>query len=108
MEFKRSSGILMHPSSFPGKFGIGDFGPQAYSFIDFLAKSEIGWWEVLALGPTGYGDSPYQSFSTFAGNPYLISPNLLLSENLLSEEDLGVLPKFSAKRVDYEAVIGWK
>ncbi len=108
MKYKRSSGILLHPTSLPGPFGIGDLGPQAYRWIDFLSDAGCSWWQVLPLGPTGYGDSPYQSFSAFAGNPYLISPQLLFSENLLSEEDLGDLPKFPAKRVDYEAVIGWK
>ncbi|MBK5109197.1 MAG: 4-alpha-glucanotransferase, partial [Anaerolineales bacterium] len=70
MKFERSSGILLHPTSLPGPFGIGDLGPQVHRWIDFLSRSGCGLWQVLPLGPTGYGDSPYQSFSAFAGNPY--------------------------------------
>ena len=74
MSFNRASGILFHPTSLPGPYGIGDIGPQAYRWVDFLSKSGCGLWQVLPLGPTGYGDSPYQCFSAFAGNFYLISP----------------------------------
>ena len=73
MTFPRSSGILLHPTSLPGRFGIGDLGPEAYKFVDFLAAAGQRIWQVLPLGPTGYGDSPYQLFSAFAGNPLLIS-----------------------------------
>ena len=73
MTFPRSSGILLHPTSLPGRFGIGDLGPEAYGFVDFLAAAGQRIWQVLPLGPTGYGDSPYQLFSAFAGNPLLIS-----------------------------------
>ncbi len=83
MKFPRSSGILLHPTSLPSPYGIGELGESAYAFVDFLAESGQSWWQVMPLGPTGYGDSPYQSFSTFAGNPYLISPDLLLEENFL-------------------------
>ena len=72
MGFPRSSGILLHPTSLPGNFGVGDLGDEAYRFVDFLAASKQSLWQVLPLGPTGYGDSPYQCFSAFAGNPYLI------------------------------------
>lgn len=108
MKFNRSSGILLHPTSLPGPFGIGDLGPQAYHWIDFLAEAGCSWWQVLPLGPTGYGDSPYQSFSAFAGNPNLISPRLLLTQKLLAEEDLGNIPRFPAQRIDYGSVIEWK
>src|SRR3972149_11252536 len=99
MTFKRSSGILLHPPSLPGPYGIGDIGPQAYRFIDWLSSTGSKLWQVLPLGPTGYGDSPYQSFSAFAGNPYLISPEILLTENLLAEEDFDDLPAFPDDRV---------
>ncbi|NLC54713.1 MAG: 4-alpha-glucanotransferase [Erysipelothrix sp.] len=85
---KRSSGILLHISSLPGKYGIGDFGQSAYRFIDFLAKSKQKNWQILPLGITSYGDSPYQSFSAFAGNPYFIDFDQLLDLEYLSSEDL--------------------
>ena len=69
MKFERSAGILLHPTSLPGKYGIGDLGDDAYTFIDFLEKAGQKLWQVFPLGPTGYGDSPYQCFSAFAGNP---------------------------------------
>ena len=83
MNFPRSGGILLHPTSLPGPYGIGDLGPQAYRFVDFLVDSGCNLWQVLPLGPTGYGDLPYQCFSAFAGNPYLISPELLLRDGTL-------------------------
>ncbi len=73
MTLTRSGGILLHPTSLPGRFGIGDLGRAAYQWLDFLHASGQSLWQVMPLGPTGYGDSPYQSFSAFAGNPYLIS-----------------------------------
>src|ERR1700730_6684460 len=78
MSFPRASGILLHPTSLPGSFGIGDLGDEAYAFVDFLAASGQSLWQVLPLGPTGYGDSPYQCFSAFAGNTLLISPRRLV------------------------------
>ena len=108
MKFNRSSGILLHPTSFPGDYGIGDIGPQAHRWIDFLSKAGCGLWQVLPLGPTGYGDSPYQSFSAFAGNPYLISPESLLEDGLLHSNDLVDLPEFPGESVDFGAVIPWK
>ncbi len=114
MIFKRSSGILLHPTSLPGPYGIGDIGPQALRWIDFLAESGCGLWQVLPLGPTGYGDSPYQCFSAFAGNPYLISPEALEQDGLLTAQDLQDHPQFSSEhgkgedRVDYGVVIKWK
>jgi len=108
MKFNRSSGILLHPTSLPGSYGIGDLGPQAYKWIDFLVQTGCSLWQVLPLGPTGYGDSPYQCFSSFAGNPYLISPGLLLDDGLLIMDDLVNKPDFPVGRVDYGQVINWK
>ncbi len=108
MKFERASGIILHPTSLPGPYGIGDIGPEAFQWIDFLAQAGCSLWQILPLGPTGYGDSPYQCFSAFAGNPYLISPDSLLSEDLLHTNDLVNLPDFSSHYVDYGAVIPWK
>ena len=108
MPFPRCSGILLHPTSFPGRFGIGDLGVEAYQFVDFLARSRQQLWQILPLGPTGYGNSPYMSFSTMAGNPLLISPDTLRKNGLLVEEDFWHLPEFSLDSVDFEAVIAWK
>src|SRR5438067_4159494 len=85
---RRSSGILLHPTSLPGPYGIGDVGPVAHAWVKTLARSKQTWWQVLPLGPTGYGDSPYQCFSAFAGNPNLVSPELLHADGLLAAGDL--------------------
>ncbi len=103
----RSAGLLFHPTSLPGPFGIGDLGPQAYQWVDALAYAQQTWWQILPLGPTGYGDSPYQCFSAFAGNPYLVSPERLLEEGLLQRADLAAA-SFPAERVDYGPVIEFK
>jgi len=108
MKFNRSSGILLHPSSFPGPDGIGDLGPEAFRWINFLSETGCSLWQILPLGPTGYGDSPYQCFSAFAGNPYLISPVLLFESGLLSRSDLEERPSFPSDQVDFGAVIPWK
>ena len=108
MKFERSAGILLHPTSLPGPFGIGDIGPQVHRWIDFLSQAGCGLWQVLPLGPTGYGDSPYQSFSAFAGNPYLISPELLLKDGLLHSNDLFEIPEFPVGKVDFGKLIPWK
>ena len=108
MIYQRSSGILLHPTSLPGPYGIGDLGPEAYRWIDFLAESGTGLWQVLPLGPTGYGDSPYQCFSAFAGNPLLISPDKLLMDNLIHADDLVNKPDFPTQKVDFGQVIFWK
>ncbi|MBI1855262.1 MAG: 4-alpha-glucanotransferase [Chloroflexi bacterium] len=108
MNFPRSGGILLHPTSLPGPYGIGDLGPQAYRFIDWLSNSGGKLWQILPLGPTGYGDSPYQCFSAFAGNPYLISPDFLLRDGLLTDSDLADKPGFSASRVDFGLLIPHK
>ena len=102
MHFPRSSGILLHPSSFPSQFGVGDLGQAAYEFIDFLQASDQKYWQVLPLGPTGYGNSPYMCYSAMAGNPLLISPEILVKEKLLSAADFVNLPVFSADKVDFE------
>lgn len=104
MPFSRASGILLHPTSFPSRFGIGDLGPEAYRFIDFLVESGQQIWQILPLGPTGYGDSPYQCFSAIAGNPLLISFERLRDEGLLTDEDLNSLPELP-NRIDFGWVI---
>ena len=106
--FSRAGGILLHPSSLPGPYGIGDLGPQAYRFVNWLASTGCKLWQVLPLGPTGYGDSPYQCFSAFAGNPYLISFDSLIEDGLLTEEDLAPRPTFQPSHVDYGQLIPWK
>ncbi len=106
--FKRSGGILLHPTSLPGQFGIGELGPQAFKWIDFLKQSGCGLWQVLPLGPTGYGDSPYQCFSSFAGNPNLISLELLYQNQLLQQNDFENAPEFDPQRVDFGKLIPWK
>src|SRR5207244_688658 len=103
----RSAGILLHPTSLPGPYGIGDLGPAAYQWVDALVRAKQKWWQVLPLGPTGFGDSPYQCFSAFAGNPYLVSPEWLLRDGLLEPHDLGDI-KFPAERVDFGPVIQFK
>jgi 4-alpha-glucanotransferase len=108
MRFPRSSGIVMHPTSLPGRFGIGDLGDEAYRFVDFLQSAGQTYWQVLPLSPTGYGDSPYQGLSALAGNPMLISPERLAAEGHLSSSDLEALPPFPDDRVDFGPVIQHK
>jgi 4-alpha-glucanotransferase len=108
VSFQRASGILLHPTSLPGPFGIGDLGDEAYAFLDFLAASKQHLWQVLPLGPTGYGDSPYQCFSAFAGNTLLISPQRLVQDGLLSEEDTRETPRFPVSYVDFGRAIDYK
>ena len=104
---QRSAGILLHPTSLPGPYGIGDLGSSAYVWIDMLVTARQRWWQILPLGPTGYGDSPYQCFSAFAGNPYLVNPDFLVRDGLLPASDLqGV--HFPAERVDFGPVIQFK
>lgn len=105
---KRKSGILLHITSLPSKYGIGDFGKSSFEFIDFLKKANQKIWQILPLGQTSFGDSPYQSFSTFAGNPLLISIDSLIKDNLISEKDLGEIPNFSETNVEYGKVIDYK
>ncbi|MBD0327038.1 MAG: 4-alpha-glucanotransferase, partial [Pyrinomonadaceae bacterium] len=108
MSFPRASGILLHPTSLPGRFGIGDLGAAAHAFVNFLAASGQSLWQVLPLGPTGYGDSPYQCFSAFAGNTLLISPEQLVKEGLLSNSDLEGVSSFPQERADFGPVIEFK
>jgi 4-alpha-glucanotransferase len=104
---RRASGVLLHPTSLPGPYGIGDLGPAAFQWVDQLARAKQKWWQVLPLGPTGYGDSPYQCFSAMAGNPYLISPTTLLETGLLSHADIPAR-SFPDDHVDFGPVIKFK
>src|SRR5580692_8051569 len=102
----RACGLLLHVTSLPSPYGIGDLGASAFSWIDRLHDAGQGWWQALPLGPTGYGNSPYQSLSSFAGNALLISPDSLISDELLQASDSQV--HFSADVVDYDSVIPFK
>ncbi|GAH72841.1 unnamed protein product [marine sediment metagenome] len=104
----RYGGILLHPSSLPGEFGIGDLRPQVYKFIDFLNKYNQNLWQILPLGPTGYGNSPYQCFSAFAGNPMIISPKKLCEIGFLTDRECKPQDPFSESSVDYGKVIPYK
>ena len=104
-QLRRSSGILLHPTSLPGSYGIGDLGAAAYRFVDWLEAQGQSIWQVLPLGPTSYGDSPYQTLSAFAGNPNLISLDKLVMDGLLAVDDLADRPDFPADRVDFGRVI---
>ena len=108
MESKRRSGVLLHPTSLPGPHGIGDLGAEARKFIDFLAGSGQSLWQILPLSPTGYGNSPYMSPSAMAGNPLMISLDLLCEEGLLDHAEIESPPSFPAGRVDFPAVIPYK
>lgn len=105
LQAERLGGILLHPTSLPGPHGIGDLGPPAEDWVDWLAESGCGVWQVLPLGPTGYGDSPYQCLSAFAGNPLLISLERLVEDGLLEGPDLEALPAGPPERVEYGQVI---
>ncbi len=108
MSFERSAGVLLHPTSLPNRYGIGDLGDSAYQFVDFLVAAKQQLWQLLPLGPTGYGDSPYQSFSAFAGNPLLVSPDRLVAEGFLAPEAIEVVPNFPTGAVDFGPVIDYK
>jgi 4-alpha-glucanotransferase len=108
MRFARAAGVLVHPTSLPSRYGVGDLGDAAYDLVDFLVKAKQSAWQVLPLGPTGYADSPYQCFSAFAGNPLLISPNRLVRNGILPPEAVVDAPDFPADRVDYGPVIEFK
>jgi 4-alpha-glucanotransferase len=107
LHLSRSSGILLHPTSLPGSYGIGDFGDEARAFIDFLATGGQHLWQVLPLGPTGYGNSPYQSLSAFAGNTLLIDPRQLIADSLLASGDV-THPEFPEDHVEFETVRQFK
>lgn len=100
----RSSGILLHVTSLPSRYGIGDFGGEARAFVDFLADARQKLWQVLPLSPTGYGNSPYSAYSAFACNPVLLAPDVLHARGLISDGDLADLPRFPVDRVDYDLV----
>src|SRR5271155_4460546 len=102
----RASGLLLHVTSLPSPYGVGDLGSSAFSWIDRLHDAGQRWWQSLPLGPTGYGNSPYQPMSSFAGNALLISPGCLISDGLLKAKDCD--GNFSSDAVDYEAVIPFK
>src|ERR1051325_4990742 len=108
MRFKRASGVLLHPTSLPGRFGIGDLGREAYRFVDWLAAAGQSYWQIMPLGPTGYGDSPYSSFSAFAGNTNLVSPEKLVESGLLSDSDVQAAPDSTPERGAYGKVIDYK
>ena len=104
---QRRAGILLHPTSLPGRFGIGDLGPECLHFLNWVHDTGLTYWQILPLGPTGFGDSPYQCFSAFAGNPLLISPELLVQEGLITQEELDQWPA-SHGNVDYGASLHYK
>jgi 4-alpha-glucanotransferase len=108
MDLPRASGILLHPTSLPGPHGIGDFGPEAYRFANFLQSAGQTLWQMLPLGPTGYGDSPYACYSAFAGNTLLISPDQLVVAGFLSEDDLEPRSDLDVTRVDFAAAHNYK
>ena len=101
---QRLSGLLLHPTSLPSPYGIGDLGEVAYRFVEFLSACKQSIWQILPLGPTGFGNSPYQCFSAFAGNALLVSPELLRADGLLSAEDLAETPDFPERSIDFETV----
>ena len=108
LDFNRAGGILLHPTSLPGEYGIGELGPNLFKFLDFLHDSGIKLWQILPLGPTGYGDSPYLCFSAFAGNPYLISIDKLKESGFLTSNDINISEPFPSKYIDFGHVINWK
>lgn len=108
MRFPRSCGTLVHPTSFPGKYGIGDFGNEARAFIDFLERTDQTIWQLLPLTPTGYGNSPYASFSAFAGNAYLISPDILVEKELITQKEASKTELPGGVEVEYEAAFSYK
>ena len=108
MNFPRAGGVLLHPTSLPSNYGIGDLGGHAYKFVDFLVSAKQTYWQVLPLGPTGYGDSPYQCFSAFAGNANMISPELLVADGFLRDDEINQKPDFPVERVDFGKLYDWK
>src|ERR1700681_3691305 len=111
MSFPRAAGILLHPTSLPSRGGIGDFGPAAYRFVDFLASAKQGLWQLLPLGPLGYGNSPYSSTSAFAGNPLLISLERLAERGWIERakfESANLESTPGSRRVEYDQVFSRK
>lgn len=107
-EASRAAGVLLHPTSLPGRYGIGDLGDETVAFLDWAASAGMRLWQVLPLNPTGYGYSPYGCVSSFAGNPLLISPQRLLQDDLLDPDDVADVPMFSADHVEFERVFEYK
>lgn len=108
LNYDKYAGVLLHPTSLPGPYGIGDLGKTAYDFIDFMKNSGLNLWQVLPIGHTGFGDSPYQPFSSFAGQPLIISIDDLRQANLLLDEDFSGMPEWDPHHVDYGEVIEFK
>ena len=104
----RAAGLLLHPTSLPGRFGVGDLGPGAREFLEWAGRAGARLWQVLPLHPAGPGESPYGSLSAFAGNPLLISPELLAEEGLLTADEIASAPAFPAERFDAAGVRRWK
>ncbi|WZO96650.1 4-alpha-glucanotransferase [Isosphaeraceae bacterium EP7] len=104
MRLPRASGILLHPTSLPSSFGIGDLGPGATAFVDYLAEAGQRWWQVLPLNPTGFGNSPYQAYSSYAGNRLLLSPERLVDDGWLTADDWSDYPILAEDHVDFDAV----
>ena len=105
---ERIAGLLLHPTSLPAPFGIGDFGAEADRFLDWAARGGMSVWQILPLGPTGHGNSPYSGTSAFAGSPPLLSPEKLREEGLLTAQDLERTPHFPEGRVDFGRGVTWK
>ncbi len=104
----RLSGILLHPSSLPGKFGIGSLGAEASRFVDWLSESGQKVWQILPLGPTDLSHSPYQAYSAFAGNPYLVDLELLVKEGYLSSEQLANPPAFPTDKINFKILLPYR
>jgi 4-alpha-glucanotransferase len=107
-DVRRVAGVLLHPTSLPGPYGIGDLGDELISFLDWAASAGLHLWQVLPLNPTGYGNSPYNCISSVAGNPMMISPQRLLQDQLLTPEMIGEVPSFPSDHVDFNRVMPWK
>src|SRR5260221_14756272 len=104
----REAGVLLHPTSLPGRYGIGDLGDELIAFLDWAASAGMRTWQVLPLNPPGYGNSPYGCLSSFGGNPMLISPQRLLQNGLISHEAIAAVPQFPDDHVDFDRVSEWK
>jgi 4-alpha-glucanotransferase len=108
MPFERACGVLLHPTCLPGPYGIGDLGPSAHRYLEWLSRAGARWWQVLPLNPPGQGAAPYAATSTFAGNAALVSPELLRDEGLLEDSDLSDAPEFSPFVVEFHKVVPYK
>src|SRR5215213_7134081 len=107
---RRAAGVLLHPTSLPGRYGVGDLGDELVAFLDWAASAGMHYWQVLPINPPGYGNSPYGCLSSFAGSPLLISPQRLLQDRLLTAEQMSesTLPPFAIDEVDYDQAGPWK